>query len=118
MEISRGVPRKPGMVSHLAYSWVTLKIRNRMYGMEENLRTKKVSSIVSVASIIRSSNQVWSQYKQANLASMYSAFAGSELRAVIGKFVIRDWNISGNQGGENANIDPRSCGGVCNQKSD
>jgi hypothetical protein len=89
-ETSNDVPRKPGTVSHLAYSWVTLKINNRTEGIRENLRTKKVSSIVSVASIIRSSNQVWSQYRHANLASRYSAFAGSELRTVIGKFVMRD----------------------------
>ena len=67
--------------------------------------TKKVSSMASVAPIIRSSSHVWSQVKQAKRANIYSVFAGCESRNDVGKLVMRDSNICGREGGENTSMD-------------
>lgn len=77
---------------------------SRELGQMTSTLTKNVSSIVSVAPIIRSSSHVWSHVKQANLTNMYNALAGSAFRIVGGKLVIRESKISGSDVGEYASI--------------
>ena len=66
--------------------------------------TKKVSSIASVAPIMRSSSHELSQVRQAKRASIYNAFAGSEFRIDGVKLIINDRKISGSAGGENTSM--------------
>lgn len=67
--------------------------------------TKNVSSIASHAPSMRSSSQLWSQLMQAKRASMYNALAGSAFRSDGSKSVMRDWNMSGSDIGENTSIE-------------
>jgi hypothetical protein len=75
--------------------------------------TKKVSSMASVAPMIRSSSQLWSHVRQANRASIYNVLAGCAFRNDGLKLMMRDPKIWGSAGGENASMDEKSPGGVC-----
>ena len=61
-----------------------------------NQLTNAASSMASVAPMIKSSTQLWSQYKIAKRESMYNTLAGSALRSIGLKSVMSDWKMSGN----------------------
>src|SRR6266851_5305605 len=69
-----------------------------------NTLTKNVSSIASVAPIMRSSSHELSHVRQAKRASIYNALAGSEFRIDGVKLIISDWKTSGSAGGENTSM--------------